>query len=290
MVKRCFVIMPFSQTTEEHTEEYWTHFFSKFIRPPVENIGYSCGRSQAQPSNVMKDILNGLIDADLVIAVLTDFNANVWYELGVSHSRRRGTIMMIEEGQKLPFDISQYGVLMYQDTNQGAAIFAKNLEAFIGRIENLQSVDNPVAEFLGFITQDDFSELKMKLKETITRKEKIEQEFQDFWNDYIKSKEENKKLKEKKWEFQITKNENISLKEKKRELKETITRKERIEQELTKKLQATRNDYIRSKEENNRLEMVIGKANLRENELLRKIRWLESENSKLQRRIVKYQL
>ena len=289
MVRRCFVIMPFSKTTEEHTEKYWSNFFFKFIKPSVESIEYSCRRSQAQPSNVMKDILTELINADLVIAVLTDFNANVWYELGISHCRRRGTIMIIEEGQKLPFDISQYGVLMYQDTVEGAAGFTKNLQVFIERLENLQSVDNPVAEFLGPITQYDYLILKEKLKETIIRKEKIEQEFQDFWNDYIKTKEENKKLREKKWDFQITKGENIRIKGENKEFKETIIRKEKIEQELMRRLQVARNNYIRSKEENKRLEMVIGKTAQRENELLRKISWLESENSRLRRRVIEYQ-
>jgi len=97
MIKQAFVIMPFSETNSKHNSEYWRDFFENFVKPTVEKFGYSCRRSSAQPANIVKDILTELLNTDLVIAVLTDFNANVWYELGVRHSIRRGTIMIIEE-------------------------------------------------------------------------------------------------------------------------------------------------------------------------------------------------
>lgn len=73
MVRRCFVIMPFSATSEKHTELYWGNFFSKFLKPSVEKLGYSCSRSKAQPVNIIKDIIQELLDSDLVLAVLTDY-------------------------------------------------------------------------------------------------------------------------------------------------------------------------------------------------------------------------
>ena len=88
------------------------------------------------------------MDADLVLAVLTDFNTNVWYELGIRHALRKGTIMVIEERQKLPFDISQYGVIKYEDSITGAHDFEAGLKSFIRKIEVEQPVDSPVFEFL----------------------------------------------------------------------------------------------------------------------------------------------
>jgi hypothetical protein len=101
--KHCFVIMPFSKTVDKHTAEYWDSFFSNFIQPAVENLGYTCKRSSAKPGNIMKAIVNDLVNSDLVLAVLTDYNPNVLYELGTRHSLKRGTIMMLERGQKIPF-------------------------------------------------------------------------------------------------------------------------------------------------------------------------------------------
>jgi hypothetical protein len=80
MAKRGFIIMPFSETSERHTEAYWTTLFTAFLKPRIEALGYTCLRSQAQPSNIIKDLLRELFEADLVVSVLTDFNANVWYE------------------------------------------------------------------------------------------------------------------------------------------------------------------------------------------------------------------
>ena len=150
--------MPFSTTTEKHTELYWDNFFLKFVKPSIEKLGYSCSRSKAQPSNIIKGIFKELIDADLVLAVLTDFNANVWYELGSRHVLRKGTIMMIEEGQKLPFDISQYGVIKYGDTIAGASDFEEKLQSFIHKIAVDQPADSPAIEFLGSQTRSEYQQ------------------------------------------------------------------------------------------------------------------------------------
>lgn len=158
MTKRCFVIMPFSETTEKHTASYWDNFFSKFVKLSIEKLGYSCSRSKAQPSNIIKDILKELVDADLVLAVLTDFNTNVWYELGTRHALRKGTIMIIEGGHELPFDISQYGVIKYEDTILGASDFEEKLQSFIQKIEIDKPADSPAMEFLRSHTRNDYQQ------------------------------------------------------------------------------------------------------------------------------------
>ncbi|CEG11836.1 hypothetical protein MSIBF_A1730005 [groundwater metagenome] len=144
--KTCFVIMPFSKTTEKHTENYWSDFYLKTIVPIIEKFRYSCKRSHAKPSNIIKDILNGINNADLILAVLTDKNSNVFYELGISHALPKKTIMMIEKGQDIPFDINQYGIVIYDDKQITA--FENELVKFIINVDNSQNINNPVAEFL----------------------------------------------------------------------------------------------------------------------------------------------
>ena len=145
--RRCFVIMPFSGTTEKHTETYWNRFFTDFIKPTVESLGYSCERSIARPSHIIKDILAQLFESDVVLAVLTDYNPNVWYELGVRHTFRNGTIMLIEKGLKAPFDIQEYGVIQYQDDLPARTDFERQLKAFIEAIERSNKTDSPVRDF-----------------------------------------------------------------------------------------------------------------------------------------------
>ena len=147
MSKKCFVIMPFSKTTEDHTEDYWTDFYTQFIQPAVEHLGYTCVRSAARPKNIIKGILEELTSANIVLAVLTDNNPNVWYELGTRHAIRSGTIMMIEEGQRIPFDINQYGVIVYSDRIAKRTQFEKDLKVFIEDIEENSEFDSPALDF-----------------------------------------------------------------------------------------------------------------------------------------------
>lgn len=146
--KNCFVIMPFSATSEEHPEQYWTNFFTKFLKPEMEGLGYKCERSKAVPANIISTIIKQLCEADVVVAVLTDFNANVWYELGIRHSFKKGTIMVIEDGQKLPSDITSYGVIKYNDGLGASMDLRGELKSFIERIESKTQIDNPVQDFI----------------------------------------------------------------------------------------------------------------------------------------------
>jgi hypothetical protein len=85
--------MPFSETTPEHTEEYWTSHFEGFLKPIVEEIGgIDVFRSEALRGDVLKKIILDLSNSDIVIADLTDSNPNVYWELGIRHSLKNGTI------------------------------------------------------------------------------------------------------------------------------------------------------------------------------------------------------
>lgn len=106
--------MPFSDTTEEHTEEYWTIHFENFIKIEIEKIpGLKSFRSEALREDIMKDIVKNLVTSDIVVAELTDYNSNVFYELGIRQSIRYGTITIAEKGTVLPFDIGRKGTLFY---------------------------------------------------------------------------------------------------------------------------------------------------------------------------------
>ncbi len=142
-MKRCFVIMPFSETTGTHTEEYWTKFFDDFIAEGLRAHGYKAHRSTASLNNITRDIMIELAYSDLVLAVLTDNNANVFYELGVRHGLHRGTILILEKGARPPFDVGHHGILFYHPDN--LEHFKQELKARIMAGEKLQE-HNPVNE------------------------------------------------------------------------------------------------------------------------------------------------
>jgi len=110
--------MPFSQTTNEHTEEYWTKHFEDFLKPLIEvSPKLEARRSQALRGDVLKQIITDLALSPVVVANLTDSNPNVYWELGVRQSFKHGTVTVAEEGTQLPFDISAKATLFYYPGN-----------------------------------------------------------------------------------------------------------------------------------------------------------------------------
>jgi hypothetical protein len=143
--KRCFVIMPFSLTTETHTREYWDNHFENFLKPLID----SCSEVQAFRSVPMRqDIINDLVFSPIVVADLTDSNPNVYWELGVRQSFRHGTITIANEDTKnLPFDIRTKAVLFYPSDMKARDTFSRKFkDAIIDCISNPNKTDSIVLE------------------------------------------------------------------------------------------------------------------------------------------------
>ena len=57
-----------------------------------------------------------LLKADLVIADITTMNENAIYELGIRHALKPfSTIIMMQESEKIPFDLNHCRILTYKD-------------------------------------------------------------------------------------------------------------------------------------------------------------------------------
>lgn len=109
----CFVIMPFSETTDKHTEKYWTAHFEDFLKPAIEECGLEARRSEPLRGDILKQIITELVVCPIVIADMTDLNVNVFWELGVRQSFKHGTITIAEAGTKIPFDVGFKSTLYY---------------------------------------------------------------------------------------------------------------------------------------------------------------------------------
>jgi len=112
--QKCFVIMPFSKTSEKHTKEYWTKHYGTFIKPLIES-GHPLIAERSAPlrGDIVRQIITDLVTAPIVVADLTDANPNVYWELGVRQSFKHGTITIAEDGTALPFDLGGKGTLFY---------------------------------------------------------------------------------------------------------------------------------------------------------------------------------
>jgi len=181
---KCFVIMPFSKSSEEHDEKYWTNHFENFLKPEIENIpNLNAQRSDELRADILKQIILNLYDSYIVVADLTDRNANVYWELGIRQSLKVKTITIAEEGTKLPFDVSTKRTLFYQTKNpKGDKQFCKNFnEALIDCIENPEKSDSIVLDTLS--VRDSFKNINRSYNQgqnesLIKKREKQKKRFE----------------------------------------------------------------------------------------------------------------
>ena len=66
-------------------------------------------------------IIRHILNDQMVVADLTDYNANVFYELALRHAFRKPVVQMIHEGQRPPFDVGGLRTVFYELSLDGAS-------------------------------------------------------------------------------------------------------------------------------------------------------------------------
>jgi hypothetical protein len=152
-----FVIMPFSATST-CTEAQWTEIFENIFCPAAEEVGYSCERAAPTTGSLTASIVEKLHNAPIVLADVTDRNANVFYELGIRHALSKRTIVTTQDGSHIPSDLKGYWYLTYGIRPAAVTAFKRSLATLIGQIEaNPERSDSPVADYLGRARHEVFS-------------------------------------------------------------------------------------------------------------------------------------
>jgi hypothetical protein len=150
--------MPFGQTSEAHTADYWSEHFEDFIKPAVERaakdgktLGYDAVIIRNEPGAIVSNVFRSLQSAEVVLADITDSNPNVLYELGIRHTLGRKTILVIEQGQRIPFYFNGFTVVGYsKQSATNINNFYKTIEKYLIELskDRPDSVpDNPVEAF-----------------------------------------------------------------------------------------------------------------------------------------------
>ena len=117
----CFVISPIGRS-ESDTRKRADDFFDLIAQPAVEKFGFRIVRADqlAGPTLITEDILRLVQESELCIADLTGHNPNVFYECGRRHETGRPCIQMIDESEKVPFDLAGIRTISYRLTDPRA--------------------------------------------------------------------------------------------------------------------------------------------------------------------------
>jgi len=111
---KAFVIMEFQEPYES--------LYSEVIKNVATEMDLEIYKANEiyKPGIILQDITREIIEAEVIIAEITPANANVFYELGYAHAIGKPTILLAQKGEnKLPFDISGYRCIFYDDTIRG---------------------------------------------------------------------------------------------------------------------------------------------------------------------------
>lgn len=145
--KSCFVIGPIGQP--DSPTRIWADELLKYvIIPVVKDFGYAeplRADQISQPGLITMQIIQHLINDDLIVADLTEQNANVYYELAVRHVSRKPFIQLMRQGDRIPFDTKDVRTILI-GTGLGASGEAiDKLKQCITDIEKHGSHgDNPI--------------------------------------------------------------------------------------------------------------------------------------------------
>jgi hypothetical protein len=130
--------------------------YKNIIKPAVKAAGYECIRADEiqHAGNINLPMYEQLLNADVVIADVSTYNENAFYELGVRHALKPYTTITIAEDKLVfPFDIGQIAIRKYHHLGEEisydeAMRMQDELSEAIKVVGAKATYDSPVYTFL----------------------------------------------------------------------------------------------------------------------------------------------
>ena len=156
--KTCFVVMGFGKKTDYTKPKTFDldKTYKGIIKPAAEKAGLECVRADdiVHAGNINVPMYEQLLKADVVVADVSTYNCNAFYELGVRHALRPYTTIVIsEDGLTFPFDVGQIAIRKYHHLGEGidyeeVGRMQNELSAAMKIISEKQMDDSPVYTFI----------------------------------------------------------------------------------------------------------------------------------------------
>jgi len=143
-----FVVMPFGKKTGSDGHPFdFNAIYHTLIKPAIERAGFEPFRADEETSSgdILTDMFQELLLADMVICDLSIDNANAFYELGIRHALRKRGVVHIQAGRAyMPFDIFNVRTLPYHITPEGVpdpAYIKNDIKAIARLIKDTWATD-----------------------------------------------------------------------------------------------------------------------------------------------------
>ena len=102
----CFVVMPFTEREDAHVAGFFDEVLEELFTPAATDAGFKVQTAKRQGSDLIQStIVNDLLEADLVLADLTEHNPNVLFELGLRIMEEKPVVLVKAAGTGRIFDV-----------------------------------------------------------------------------------------------------------------------------------------------------------------------------------------
>lgn len=95
------------------------------------------------PDVIVDSIFRAIEEAQLVVADVTNQNANVLYEAGLAHGRNRDVVFLTQNPAHVPFDLNRIRYIKYEPSDEGFKKLTDGLKQTID--EYLQNMAHPTS-------------------------------------------------------------------------------------------------------------------------------------------------
>jgi hypothetical protein len=149
----CFVIAPIGKEGSDirlRSDQILTHI----IRPVAKECGYRAIRADhiSEPGIITTQVIDHILNDPMVVADLTDSNANVFYELAVRHAIRKPYVQIIQKGERIPFDVIGVRTIELDHGNLDSVSAARDeiRKQMKFTAENPAKVESPISVAIDF--------------------------------------------------------------------------------------------------------------------------------------------
>ena len=194
-----FVIMPFGKKRGWDGSIYdFNAIYAMLLKPAIETAGFEAFRADEETTSgdILTDMFQELLLADLCIVDMSIDNANVFYELGIRHALRKRGIVHVQAGRAyMPFDIFNVRSIPYHITGEGVPdpAFLEKDKAAIARVvrdtwaSDANTIHSPIYSLLDRLAEPDPKSLRTPLATGFWRE-------YDEWKQRVTSARQQKRI------------------------------------------------------------------------------------------------
>lgn len=140
-----FVIMPFTEKTNNYPRGYFDEVFSSLIVPAAAEAGFNAKTAKRSGSDIIHStIISEIYNAQIILADLTEHNPNVLFELGLAIAFKKKVALIRSKGTAPIFDVDNSMRVFDYDSNlwkstieRDVPNLSKHIEATLGTDESM---------------------------------------------------------------------------------------------------------------------------------------------------------